>query len=67
LKEFQERGARGVFFCCWGWRGTVPRESWELVSKEKKELEDVVKQKEKQKLRQRQVSFFPPPSSLDVI
>ena len=46
----------------------MPRESWELVSKEKKELEDVVKQKEKQLLRLQQVTFFPPPpSSLNVI
>lgn len=35
----------------------VPRESWELVSKEKNELEDVVKQKEKRLLRLQQVSI----------
>ncbi|EGO22960.1 hypothetical protein SERLADRAFT_471526 [Serpula lacrymans var. lacrymans S7.9] len=33
----------------------VPRESWEVVNKEKKELEDVVKQKEKRLLRLQQV------------
>lgn len=35
----------------------VPRESWELVSREKKELEDVVRQKEKRLLRLQQVSL----------
>jgi mitotic spindle assembly checkpoint protein MAD1 len=33
----------------------VPRESWELVSKERKELEETVKQKEKRLLRLQQV------------
>ncbi|TFY74117.1 hypothetical protein EWM64_g9895, partial [Hericium alpestre] len=33
----------------------VPRESWEVVQKEKKELEEVVKQKEKRLLRLQQV------------
>ena len=33
----------------------VPRESWELVSKEKAELEEAVKQKEKRLLRLQQV------------
>jgi mitotic spindle assembly checkpoint protein MAD1 len=47
-----------------GGDGAVSRESRELVSKEKKELEDVVKQKEKRKLRLQQISFFPPLSSL---
>jgi mitotic spindle assembly checkpoint protein MAD1 len=33
----------------------VPRESWEVLDKEKKELEEVVKQKEKRLLRLQQV------------
>ena len=33
----------------------VPRESWEVLHKEKEELEDVVKQKEKRLLRLQQV------------
>ena len=40
----------------------VPRASWELVCREKEELEDVVRQKEKRLLRLKQVgplSFFP--------
>jgi len=40
----------------------VPRASWELVCREKEELEDVVKQKEKRLLRLKQVgrlSFLP--------
>lgn len=36
----------------------VPRESWEVVNKEKSELEDVVKQKEKRLLRLQQVRDF---------
>ena len=33
----------------------VPRESWELVNREKQELEDTIKQKEKRLLRLQQV------------
>jgi mitotic spindle assembly checkpoint protein MAD1 len=40
----------------------VPRQSWEVVSKEKTELEEVVKQKEKRLLRLQQVRTSPPPS-----
>lgn len=36
----------------------VPRESWEVVSKEKSELEEVVRQKEKRLLRLQQVYQF---------
>lgn len=36
----------------------VPRESWELVTKEKNELEEVVKQKEKRLLRLQQVCLL---------
>ena len=35
----------------------VPRESWELVNREKKDLEDTVKQKEKRLLRLQQVNL----------
>jgi mitotic spindle assembly checkpoint protein MAD1 len=41
-----------------GGDGMVPRESWELVSKEKRELEEVVKQKEKRLLRLQQVRYI---------
>ena len=41
----------------------VPRESWEVLSKEKEELEDVVKQKEKRLLRLQQVLQFSLPLS----
>jgi hypothetical protein len=44
-----------------GMEGAVPRASWEMVNKEKKELEDVVKQ-EKWRLRLHRVAFFPPTS-----
>ena len=40
--------------------GLIPKESFELAVKEKKELEDVAKQKEKRLLRLQQV--YPPPS-----
>lgn len=36
----------------------VPRESWEALEKEKKELEEVVKQKEKRLLRLQQVRAY---------
>lgn len=35
----------------------VPRESWELLQKEKQDLEDLVKEKEKRLLRLQQVSI----------
>jgi mitotic spindle assembly checkpoint protein MAD1 len=38
----------------------VPRESWEVVSQEKTELEEVVKQKEKRLLRLQQVLYIFP-------
>jgi mitotic spindle assembly checkpoint protein MAD1 len=37
----------------------VPRESWEVLQKEKEELEEVVKQKEKRLLRLQQVFRSP--------
>ena len=54
LKELEENGVRNMD------DGTnhselVPRESWEFVNREKKELEDMVKQKEKRLLRLQQV------------
>jgi mitotic spindle assembly checkpoint protein MAD1 len=57
LKELEEGGHRageGVG------DDLVPRQSWEVVNKEKTELEEVVKQKEKRLLRLQQVrlSFF---------
>jgi len=53
LKELEESGHGTTG----GARGDdlVPRESWEVVNKEKTELEDVVKQKEKRLLRLQQV------------
>lgn len=61
LKELEENGAstgRGENHAAEGQGGSelVPRESWELVNNEKKELEDVVKQKEKRLLRLQQVT-----------
>lgn len=55
LKELEESGQSTTS----GARGDdlVPRESWEVVNKEKTELEDVVKQKEKRLLRLQQVCF----------
>ena len=56
LKELEESGAQSTHMDDDG-RNTelVPRESWELVNREKKELEDTVKQKEKRLLRLQQV------------
>lgn len=62
LKELEENGARRT-------HGTntevVPRESWELANREKKELEDTIRQKEKRLLRLQQVcqnkTVRPPP------
>ncbi|OCH91982.1 MAD-domain-containing protein [Obba rivulosa] len=54
LKELEQSGARGT-----GDSSTaeelVPRASWEVVNKEKTELEELVKQKEKRLLRLQQV------------
>jgi mitotic spindle assembly checkpoint protein MAD1 len=58
LKELEESGARvndGEGDKGEGERELVPRESWELVTKEKSELEEVVRQKEKRLLRLQQV------------
>jgi mitotic spindle assembly checkpoint protein MAD1 len=57
LKELEEGGHR---VGDGGGDDLVPRESWEVVNKEKAELEEVVKQKEKRLLRLQQVclSFF---------
>lgn len=56
LKELEESGAKSTRID----DGTnnaelVPRESWELVNREKQELEDTVKKKEKRLLRLQQV------------
>ena len=55
LKELEESGARGTCINDGINTDLVPRESWELVNREKKELEDTVKQKEKRLLRLQQV------------
>ncbi|CAA7263882.1 unnamed protein product [Cyclocybe aegerita] len=52
LKELEESGARAAQN---PGDELVPRESWELVNREKLELEDVVKQKEKRLLRLQQI------------
>ena len=44
----------------------MSKESWELGSTEKKELEDVVKQKEKWLLMLQHVTVFPSSPSLDL-
>ena len=54
LRELEESGARAG--AKEGDAELVPRESWELVNKEKTELEEVVRQKEKRLLRLQQVS-----------
>jgi mitotic spindle assembly checkpoint protein MAD1 len=53
LRELEESGARAGANDSVG--ELVPRESWELVNKEKTELEEVVRQKEKRLLRLQQV------------
>jgi mitotic spindle assembly checkpoint protein MAD1 len=55
LKELEESGARGTCINDGTNRDLVPRESWEIVNREKMELEDTVKQKEKRLLRLQQV------------
>lgn len=52
LKELEESGATGGG----GAEELVPRESWEVVNREKIELEEELKQKEKRLLRLKQVS-----------
>ncbi|RDB18933.1 Spindle assembly checkpoint component mad1 [Hypsizygus marmoreus] len=54
LKELEQSGASASSGTGSG-EELVPRESWELVNREKTELEDVVKQKEKRLLRLKQV------------
>jgi mitotic spindle assembly checkpoint protein MAD1 len=56
LSEVQDRGGGSEAV---GHGGMVPKESWELVNKEKKELEETVKQKEKRLLRLQQVWVSP--------
>lgn len=62
LKELEESGARGAALGQDGEGGEghgeelVPRASWELANKEKEDLEETVKQKEKRLLRLQQVS-----------
>jgi mitotic spindle assembly checkpoint protein MAD1 len=52
LKELEDSGTR----VAQGHGGElVPRASWELVNREKAELEDIVRQKEKRLLRLQQV------------
>lgn len=55
LRELEEGGVRAGGKEREGEGELVPRESWELVNKEKTELEEVVKQKEKRLLRLQQV------------
>lgn len=55
LKELEESGAISTRIDDGTNTELVPRESWELVNREKKELEDTVKQKEKRLLRLQQV------------
>lgn len=55
LRELEQSGAVGGGE---NQDGYVPRESWEVVSKEKVELEEVVRQKEKRLLRLQQVRIY---------
>ena len=55
LKELEESGVKSTHIDDGRNTELVPRESWELVNREKKELEDTVKQKEKRLLRLQQV------------
>lgn len=54
LKDLEEGGARAASMDDAG-EDLVPRESWEAISKEKVDLEEVLKQKEKRLLRLQQV------------
>ncbi|KZT00090.1 MAD-domain-containing protein [Laetiporus sulphureus 93-53] len=53
LKELEESGVKGG--AAVSGQDLVPRESWEVLSKEKAELQDQLKQKEKRLLRLQQV------------
>jgi mitotic spindle assembly checkpoint protein MAD1 len=66
LKDLEETGIRALEGPDQGVGELVPRESWELVNKDKQELEELVKQKEKRLLRLQQVrsEHLSPPSSL---
>ncbi len=55
LKELDESGIKGATTSAQPGEELVPRESWELVSKEKSDLEELVSQKEKRLLRLQQV------------
>ncbi|KAK0480129.1 spindle assembly checkpoint component Mad1 [Armillaria novae-zelandiae] len=55
LKELEESGINGVATSAQPGEELVPRESWELVSKEKSDLEELVSQKEKRLLRLQQI------------
>jgi mitotic spindle assembly checkpoint protein MAD1 len=56
LKDIEESGARPSKGDQDGGE-LVPRESWELANKDKQDLEELVKQKEKRLLRLQQVRF----------
>jgi mitotic spindle assembly checkpoint protein MAD1 len=56
LKILEESGGRPLAGQEQAGKDLVPRESWELVIKEKGDLEELVKQKEKRLLRLQQVS-----------
>lgn len=55
IKRLRELESSGVVGTQAGGEELVPRESWEVLQKEKEELEEVVKQKEKRLLRLQQV------------
>lgn len=55
LKDLESSGVVGVQAGMSRGEELVPRESWEVLQKEKEELEEVVKQKEKRLLRLQQV------------
>ncbi|KAK0223443.1 spindle assembly checkpoint component Mad1 [Armillaria fumosa] len=55
LKELEESGIKGAAASAQPGEELVPRESWELVSKEKSDLEELVSQKEKRLLRLQQI------------
>ncbi|PBK75897.1 hypothetical protein ARMSODRAFT_985641 [Armillaria solidipes] len=55
LKELEESGIKGVATSAQPGEELVPRESWELVSKEKSDLEELVSRKEKRLLRLQQI------------
>jgi mitotic spindle assembly checkpoint protein MAD1 len=55
LKELETSGIVGESHSGHAQANLVPRESWELATREKNDLEDMVKQKEKRLLRLQQV------------